>query len=103
MSTSFHAVLIRSTGPLHLYRVLHDGGDRTAHLVLDTAGGEVFPADADGVRRGTLVLSLADGNHSGEPAEGDEPLGDFLPSAAHIARAWINDGTPPEKVIRYFG
>ncbi|MCE7082313.1 hypothetical protein [Streptomyces sp. ST2-7A] len=108
MTMSFRAQLIDEAEHLHLYRVDLEGGTRVAHFVLDEKDEKIFESDSSGHPRQGGVLSIASGEFSSPPKEGEGDEGgfrreDFKSSAAHVAYQWKKEGRPPAEVIKYFG
>ncbi|WP_190232814.1 hypothetical protein [Streptomyces avicenniae] len=110
---SFFATLLSSEGPTHLYRVHLDGGERLAHLTLDTEAGEIVSAAEDGTPTGALRVFLEDGEL--EPMADQEAEGEAREENGHISReefSWISvhlraqylrTGTAPGKVSKTYG
>ncbi|WP_049577032.1 hypothetical protein [Streptomyces sp. SBT349] len=110
MMMSFHAQLLSSAQDAHLYRIIMDGGERFAFLVLDTEGGHVVLSTSEGEPSGDMRLSLDDGQMRPSTAEG-EPESEaaemsreeFALVSGNIRRGWLKEGAPPQKITKFYG
>ncbi|MDT0342719.1 hypothetical protein [Streptomyces litchfieldiae] len=110
MMMSFLAQLIKSTNDTHSYRVIMDGGERFAYLVLDIESGEIFSSTSTGEPAGDMQLSLEDGNMQPSTASGASEAEDasmspeeFALVSGSIRREWLKERTAPSKVVKYYG
>ncbi|WP_326597119.1 hypothetical protein [Streptomyces sp. NBC_01803] len=108
MMMSFHAQLLSSTEDAHLYRIIMDGGERFAFMVLDTDDGFIVSANSTGDPSGGLRLSLRDGemqpSADGAADESAEmSWEEFALVSGNIRRAWLKEDAAPTKITKYYG
>ncbi|MDT0309458.1 hypothetical protein RM780_21200 [Streptomyces sp. DSM 44917] len=109
MMMSFLAQLIKSVDAAHLYRIIMDGGERFAFLVLDAGSREVFSSTSAGEPAGDIRLSLEDGSllpsRGGESSESEAHMSreEFALISGSIRREWAKEGSPPLMVTKTYG
>lgn len=79
----------------HFYRVILDGGDRLAFVVLDLQQMEIFPSTPEGRPIGDVDAP----NAVLSQLRRDE----FALISSIIRRQWRKDGEPPSQVVKYYG
>lgn len=104
---SFYAQLTGSREGAHFYRVILDGGDRLAFVVLDLPQGTIFPSTPEGRPTGDMHSSLDDGQTTMADEPNAEPSHlsreEFALISSSIRRQWQKDGEPPPRVTKYYG
>ncbi|MDT0269442.1 hypothetical protein RM844_24475 [Streptomyces sp. DSM 44915] len=111
MMMSFLAQLTESRGAAHLYRIIMDGGERFAFLVLDVDSREIFSSNVEGDPVGDLRLSLEDGSlcpasavgDTGEEETSEMSREEFALVSGSVARAWRKEGEPPARITKFYG
>ncbi len=104
---SFYAQLMGHKDDAHFYRVILDGGERFAFVMLDLQQGIIFPATPQGRPAGDIHSSLDNGHTTvvDVPHPEPSPLSreEFALISSSIRSQWQKGGEPPSRITKYYG